>query len=177
MKRTSVRVFPRIIPAAGLALLLLGAACSRETRVEGTAVTPPNSPAGQAPRTLPQGTNDPEAAKTRLVELFGLCKTGGIKAAADYFVYRGPDKSREWKDTYSAAEPAERAAVEDGCARIKGYLDKSPEYTFGPVKVERESEGAWHVVEVSFGQGEAARRVTSAFLPVKGQFAVGDIDN
>ena len=178
MKRLIFAVFPRIILLAGLAVLLSGAACSGGTQTNGNAATTPNRPAAeQAIRTLPQGTDNPEAVKTRLTELFGLCKTNGINSAASYFVYRGPDKSREWKDTYRAADPAERAAVQDGCARIKGYLDKSQSYTFGPVKVEKESEGEWHVIEVSFKQEAEEKKVIFAFLPVKGQFAIGDIDN
>jgi hypothetical protein len=177
MKRMRAAVFSRVALAAGLAVLLSGAACSGGTETGGNAATPEPQPAPQASRTLPRGTDDPAAVKTRLVELFGLCKTKGINSAAAYFVYRGPDKSREWKDTYRAAAPAERAAVENGCARIKGYLDKSESYTFGPVKVEKEPEGDWHVIEVSFTKGNETKRVTFAFLPVKGQFAIGDIDN
>jgi hypothetical protein len=176
MKRMSAGVISRVVPVAALAVLLSGAACSGGTETSGNAATPQPPPAPQASRTLPQGTNDPAAVKTRLAELFGLCKTRGINSAASYFVYRGPDKSREWKDTYRAADSAERAAVEDGCARIKGYLDKSESYTFGPVKVEKEREGDWHVIEVSFTKGNETKRVTFAFLPVKGQFAIGDID-
>ncbi|HWS99162.1 MAG TPA: hypothetical protein VN256_02745 [Pyrinomonadaceae bacterium] len=177
MKKVSLAVFPRAVLGTTLAVLLSGAACSGGTPETGANSTTPNAPpAPQASRTLPRGTDDPAAVRTRLTELFGLCKTGGINSAASYFVYRGPDKSREWKDTYRAADPAERAAVQDGCARIKGYLDESQQHTFGPVKVEKESEGDWHVIEVSFKQGAATKKVTFAFLPVKGQFAVGDID-
>jgi hypothetical protein len=125
---------------------------------------------------LVSGTSNPEATKTRLAELFGLCKTGGTAAAAAYFVYRGPDKNREWKDTYRANDSADRAAVEEGCRRIKGYLDESEGYVFGAVKVEKEPEGQWHVVEVSFQQKGKTKKVLFAFLPLGGQFAVGDID-
>lgn len=125
---------------------------------------------------LSAGTGRRKPVKTRLTQLFGLCKAGNVSAAAGYFVYRGPDKNREWKDTYRAADAAERAAVQDGCARIKSYLDESRGHTFGPVKVERESEGEWRVVEVTFKQGAGTKRAIFAFLPVKGQFSIGDID-
>lgn len=125
---------------------------------------------------LSAGTGERKPVKTRLTELFGLCEAGDFDAAAGYFVYRGPDKGREWKDTYRAADASERAEVRAGCARIKSYLGESRGYTFGPVKVERESEGEWHVVEVTFRQDEATKRVIFAFLPVKGQFSIGDID-
>jgi len=125
---------------------------------------------------LPAHASERKPVKTRLTELFGLCKAGDSDAAAGYFVYRGPDESRKWKDTYRAEDAAERAEVKDACARIKSYLDESQGYTFGPVRVERESEGQWRIVEVSFRQGEETRRVLFAFLPVKGQFSIGDID-
>ena len=125
---------------------------------------------------LAAGTGERKPVRKRLTELFRLCKAGDFGAAAGYFVYRGPDKSREWKDTYRAADAAERAEVEDACARIKSYLDESQGYTLGPVKVERESEGQWHVIAVTFKQGAGRKRALFAFLPVKGQFSVGDID-
>ena len=125
---------------------------------------------------LSAGAGERRPVKTRLTELFGLCKAGDFGAAAGYFVYRGPDKNREWKDTYRAADAAERAEVQAGCARIKSYLDESRGHTFGPVKVERESEGEWHVIAVSFKRGAETKRAVFAFLPVKGQFSIGDID-
>ncbi len=125
---------------------------------------------------LSAGTAERKPVKKRLTELFGLCRAGDFSAVAGYFVYRGPDKAREWKDTYRAADAAERAEVRDACARIKGYLDESRGYSLGPVKVERESEGVWHVIAVTFKQGAETKRAIFAFLPVKGQFSIGDID-
>jgi hypothetical protein len=118
----------------------------------------------------------PVTVETRLTELFDLCKQGDMDAAASYFVYRGPDKSREWKDTFRASEPIEKAGVEEICRRIKGYLDESQGYVFGEVKVERESEGVWHALEVSFQKEGQSKKVIFAFLKIKGQFSIGDID-
>ena len=126
--------------------------------------------------TPPAAAGQRKPVKTRLTELFGLCRAGDTDAAAGYFVYRGPDEGRKWKDTYRAAEASERAQVRGACARIKGYLDESQGHAFGPVRVEREPEGEWRVVEVTFKQGAGTKRVIFAFLPVRGQFSVGDID-
>ncbi len=120
--------------------------------------------------------SDPEAVKARLTELFDLCRRDDLEAAAAYFVYRGPDKSREWKDVLNSHDSEERAAVESLCGRIKNYLDESDGYEFGAVKVEREREGEWHALEVSFRQGEQTKKAIFAFLLIKGQFAIGDID-
>ena len=121
---------------------------------------------------------EPEAVETRLTRLFDICKSNQFEDAASYFVYRGPDKSREWKDTLHADDPTEKGAAREICRRITGYLDESDSYSFGEVKVERESEGEWHALEVSFqlkGSG-GAKKAIFAFLNINGQFAIGDID-
>jgi hypothetical protein len=120
--------------------------------------------------------NSDERLKTRLTELFDLCQRDDLEAAAAYFVYRGPDKSREWKDVLNSHDAAEREAVESLCRRIKGYLDGSDSYQFGKVKVEREREGEWHALELSFERGDKTEIVIFAFLSINGQFAIGDID-
>ena len=117
-----------------------------------------------------------ETVQTRLTKLFDICRRGDADAAAAYFVYRGPDQSRKWKDTYRATDPLEKAEARDACQRIKGYLDASQGYEFGKVKVEREREGRWQVLEVSFREDGLIKKVLFAFLPIRGRFAIGDID-
>lgn len=126
--------------------------------------------------TPPADDSASEKVKTRLTELFRLCQSDDLEAAAAYFVYRGPDKSREWKDVFNASDSEERSAVESLCGRIKNYLDESDGYEFGAVKVEREREGKWHALEVSFPRGDQTKKAIFAFLLIKGQFAIGDID-
>lgn len=156
MKIKGLSFFPPLALLCGLLLLFS----------VGTLSTPLEQRSGVAAQTV----------KTRLIELFNLCRSGSADAAASYFVYRGADKSREWKDTFRAAAVDEKAEVADICRRIKGYLDASEGYSFGAVKVERESEGLWHVLEVSFRQGGQTKKVLFAFLRIKGRFAIGDID-
>jgi hypothetical protein len=117
-----------------------------------------------------------EALKTRLTEVFELCRSEDFAAAAAYFVYRGPDKNREWKDVLRASEAGEKAAVKALCRRIRSYLDDSDDHEFGRVKVKRESEGQWHALEVSFRRGEQTKKAIFAFLLIEEQFAIGDID-
>ena len=128
------------------------------------------NPQGQDPVT-------PEPVETRLTRLFDLCKSSKWEDAAAFFVYRGEDKTREWKDTLRGDDPAEKGAIREICRRITGYLDESSGYSFDGVRVERESEGEWHALEVSFQQGEKKKKVIFAFLLIKGQYAIGDIDN
>lgn len=166
MKSLSLNAFLRILSSGGLMFFL--ASCSMPEPRKSQALT--------HRQILEAYHAEAETVETRLTKLFDICKSGDTDAAAAYFVYRGPDKSREWKDTYRASDPFEKAEVKDICLRIKGYLDESERYQFGAVKVERESEGEWHALEVSFQQGGEVKKVTFAFLQIKGQFAIGDID-
>lgn len=121
--------------------------------------------------------NEPDTVEARLNQLFSICKNGEAERAASYFVYRGADKDRKWKDTLRASNAVEKAAAEEGCRRINGYRDKGQKYSFGKVQVEKESEGDWHVIEVSFTEGDETKKVEFAFLLINGQFAIGDIED
>ena len=157
MKPPGFYGFQRIVLLCGFALLLSGVS-------------------GSTPGKQQRRSGAAQKVKSRLVKVFGLCRSGNAGEAAAYFVYRGADKSREWKDTFRASDAAEKAEVGEVCRRIKGYLDKSEGYRFGEVKMEREREGVWHVLEVSFQQGGNIKKVLFAFLIIKGQFSIGDID-
>lgn len=130
----------------------------------------------QAQRPLQGSAKKGEAVKRRLLELFGLCSANRAVAAAAYFVYRGPDGSRKWKDTLNPAVADERRDAADICLRIKGYLDASRDYEFRTFHVEREPEGKWNVWEVWFRQGDGTKKVIFAFLSIKGCYSIGDID-
>jgi hypothetical protein len=164
----SALIFLRVILLAGFATLPL-AACSSNAAATGSMT------AKVIESETPEEA-EPATVETRLTELFDLCRNGDVDEAAAYFVYRGPDKSREWKDTFRASDPLERAGVKELCRRITGYLDESEAYVFGEVKVERESEGVWHALEVSFQKEDKSKKVIFAFLKIKGRFAIGDID-
>lgn len=158
-----------------LMVILSGASCSTQTKA-GDATSSRLASPSKLTSSL-TSANDPVPVETRLSELFGFCKGDQIEAATPYFVYRGEDKAREWKDTFHADNAVERGAARDICLRIKNYLDENQGYSFGAVKVEKESEGEWHALEVTFEQGRDKRKkVIFAFLLIKGRYAIGDID-
>lgn len=167
--------FGSTVLASLLMLLSVPAYLSRENA---NASAASYSTLGQKKKKLtpPSKRNNSEEVKARLTELFDLCRRDDLDAAAAYFVYRGPDDSRKWKDVYHASDSMERAEVKDICLRIKSYLDTSDGYEFGAIKVEREREGEWHALEVSFRQGNEKKKAIFAFLRIKGRFAIGDID-
>lgn len=159
-------------------LLILFASCASNVPAtnSASATTASYSTPEQKNPTPTADASDPETVEARLTDLFDLCRRDDLEAAAAYFVYRGPDKSREWKDVLNSRDSEERSAVESICQRIKGYLDESDGYQFGAVKVEREREGEWHALEVSFQRGDKVKKAIFAFLLIKGQFSIGDID-
>jgi hypothetical protein len=179
MKKESFSPLPlfsgSLLLAGLLSLLVAASASTQSASVTGRDHSPPMQ---QQPVALQsQETKEPDTVETRLTELFELCRNDRQDEAAAYFVYRGPDKKREWKDTLRASDPVEKAAAGEICRRIKNYLDESQYYRFGEVKVERESEGEWHALEVSFEKDAQTKKATFAFLLVKGRYAIGDIDD
>lgn len=174
---SSPTVCPRPILIIACAVILFAACASKlpATKSAQATITDRLTPV-QEEKKPTQSEGDTETVETRLTELFDICRNDDADAAPAYFVYRGPDKSREWKDTFRASDAVEKAGAGELCRRIKGYLDESEGYLLGAVKVERESEGEWHAIEVSFQQSGEVKKVIFAFLLVKGRFAVGDID-
>jgi hypothetical protein len=186
MKRRNLSTLSTLLRGmtlAGLSVFLLAACGSNAPttngngNANGNATAAGNSAPEQKKSPSQAGTTSPDAVKTRLGELFDLCKKGDAETAAAYFAYRnGPDKAREWKDTLRATDPTEKAAAAEGCRQIQSFLDPSQEHSFGSVRVEKESEGQWHIIEVTFKQGDRTKIVSFAFLPINGQFVLGDID-
>jgi hypothetical protein len=160
-------------------VMLMLASCASSVQTSGSkkgGATAANSSTQQQSLSPADTGVEPAPVETRLTELFGYCQSDNLDMAAPYFVYRGPDKAREWKDTLRADNPVDKGAVREICRRIKGYLDEGQSYSFGEVKVERESEGEWHALEVTFQRGDKTQKATFAFLLIKGQFSIGDID-
>lgn len=113
----------------------------------------------------------------RLEALFTLCKAGDFGATAEYWVYRGPDKARKWKDVLNAKDPDEAAEAFEMCKRINYLLENYDGYTFGEYQVEKEYEGAFYILQTIFTkEGKDPKKVYFAFLMVKGKLAIGDID-
>lgn len=117
-----------------------------------------------------------ERVKQALLRVFDLCKVSDYSRLAGYFVYRGPEKRREWKDVYDASNEKEMRKVELLSAQICGYLEMHDSYEFVEFTMEKEPEGEWCVWKVAFNSEEKTTNVYFAFLKIKGNYAIGDID-
>ncbi|MES2774116.1 MAG: hypothetical protein V4722_08020 [Bacteroidota bacterium] len=111
---------------------------------------------------------------------FGDPKTLGVGTfykAAPYIVYRGEtDKARRWKDIANYSNPEEKKGVDEVCYRINQTVNQDSAYKFVKYFTEKESEGTWHIMVVSFIRKGVAKQAAFAFLKIKGKFALGDID-
>ena len=65
-----------------------------------------------------------------MLTLFSLCKSEKYSQAGSYFVYRGNDEQRKWKDVYNVNDEEEKLMVEIECKRINDYLAKNNTYKF-----------------------------------------------
>jgi len=120
-------------------------------------------------------------------ELLGICKNvdfadpktislGTFYKAAPYIVYRGEDKTRAWKDFANYANPDEKKGVDEICFKINNTINQDSSYKILKFHTEKESEGVWNIIEVSYNRKGMEKKALYAFLYIKGRFALGDID-
>lgn len=135
--------------------------------------------AGAPPPRAQEGAPTPRGGaevKADLGRLFAACKAGRHAEAARYFIYRGPEKNREWLDVYRGGDPGERREVAQMCRPIVALLAQSERAEFARFSEEDEGEGRWRVWELIFHKGERRCAVRFGLLRARGRYAVGDVD-
>jgi hypothetical protein len=106
-----------------------------------------------------------------------VTKLGTFYKAAPYIVYRGDDKKRTWKVMSDYTNEYEKRGVDDICERINRTANQdSSGYKIIKYFTEKESEGTWHVLMVSYKKKGAEKTATFAFLKIGNRFGLGDID-
>ena len=128
-----------------------------------------------------------QVAKT-LHELLLICRSvnfadpkvkqfGTFYKAAPYIVYRGDDKKRAWKVMSDYTNEYEKRGVDDVCERINRTANQdSSGYRITKYFTEKESEGTWHVLTVSYKKKGVEKTAAFAFLKIGNRFGLGDID-
>jgi len=106
-----------------------------------------------------------------------VTKLGTFYKAAPYVVYRGDDKKRAWKTMSDYTNEYEKKGVDDVCERINrtANLDSNG-YKIIKYFTEKESEGTWHVLTVSYKKKGVEKTASFAFLKIGNRFGLGDID-
>jgi hypothetical protein len=120
-------------------------------------------------------------------ELITICKTVDLKdpkvvkygtfyQAAPYIIYRGKNNRRQWKDFVDYTNEEEKKEVDNICQKINNTVNQDSSYKILQYLTKRESEGMWHVLIVSYMKNGVVKHTAYAFLKVKGEFGLGDID-
>jgi hypothetical protein len=132
-------------------------------------------------------TDSLQLAKT-LHELLTICRTvdftdpkvrelGTFYKAAPYIVYRGDDKNRAWKVFADYTKADEKKGVDEVCERINRTANQdSSGYKIVKYFTEKESEGTWHILMVTYKKKAVEKTTAYAFLKIGNKFGLGDVD-
>jgi hypothetical protein len=131
-------------------------------------------------------TDSTVVAKT-LKSLLSVCKnvdfadpetteSGMFYKAATYILYRGSNKKRAWKDFANYSNGEERNDVDAVCTRINESVNRDSSYKIVKYVTQKESEGIWHVLMVSYTKNGIEKKAAFAFLKIGSRFGLGDID-
>jgi hypothetical protein len=131
-------------------------------------------------------TDSAAVAKT-LKSLLSVCKNvdfadpkttklGTFYKAAPYIIYQGNDKKRAWKVFANYNNAEEKKGVGDICIRINESVNRDSSYKIVKYVTNKESEGVWHVLMVSYQKKGTQKNAAFAFLKIGKRFGLGDID-
>ncbi len=101
---------------------------------------------------------------------------GTFYKAAGYVVYRGDDKGRAWKTFANYKNADEKKGVDEVCAKINQTVNQDNNYKITKYSTEKESEGVWHILYVSYKKNGAKKNALFAFLKIGNHYGLGDID-
>ena len=106
-----------------------------------------------------------------------VSQLGIFYKAAPYVVYRGDDKKRAWKVMSDYTNAYEKKGVDDICERINRTANQdSSGYKIIKYFTEKESEGTWHILIVTYKKKEVEKTAAYAFIKIGNKFGLGDID-
>jgi len=117
------------------------------------------------------------ACKTTVPEDPLIKTLGRFYKAAAYIVYRGADKTRTWKDFVQYDTKDERDETDGICKRVNRTVNlEGSSYSIVKYFTEKESEGTWHVLLISYKTDGIEKKAAFAFLKIGNRFGLGDID-
>ena len=106
-----------------------------------------------------------------------VSQLGIFYKAAPYIVYRGDDKKRAWKVFADYTNTDEKNGVNEVCYKINQTANQdSTGYKIVKYITEKESEGTWHILLVTYKKKNVEKTTAYAFLKIDNKFGLGDID-
>jgi hypothetical protein len=116
-----------------------------------------------------------EKIKTILIKLFEYCANDDYGNASKFLVYTGEDTTRRYTDVYDYSNENDKKEIVSLCREIKGIVENGGEFEFTQFTTKKETEGVWNTWLVEFQKG-SKKKAYFAFLKIKGNYALGDID-
>ena len=103
-------------------------------------------------------------------------KLGTFYKAAQHIIYQGNDEKRKWKSFANYRDAEDKKGVDQVCTRINESVNRDSSYTIVKYFTEKESEGIWHILMVSYKKKGIEKKSAFAFLKIGNRFGLGDID-
>ena len=130
---------------------------------------------------------DSAKVAARLIELLSICRNvdfsdpktsslGLFYKAAPYIVYQGDDKTRKWKSVADYSKVDEKKQVDNICTEINQSVNQDTAYRITGFETNKESEGVWNIIHVSYKKKDKTRNISFAFLKIGDTYGLGDID-
>jgi hypothetical protein len=137
--------------------------------------------------TLPLKAQDSAKVANTLHKLVTICKNvdfgdpktlelGTFYKAAPFIAYQGSDDKRKWKDAANYQNVKEKEQVDQICFKINQSVNQDSSYRIVAYRKEKESEGEWHVLRLSYVKKGKERNAVFAFLKIGEKYLLGDID-
>lgn len=120
--------------------------------------------------------NDP-GIKQHLKDVVELLKKlsgeNDVQQLYSHIVYSGEaDKENRWKRTIDPSKEEDVVSAKRMMDKLKNGFSNCDKINYGDVRIEKESEGVWHVISTTCG----TQKHTYAFLKINNIFVLGDID-
>lgn len=103
-------------------------------------------------------------------------KFGTFYKVAPYIVYQGKNLNRKWKDSCNYLLDEDKLGVDEICFKLNRTINKADTFIIEKYSTEKESEGVWHVLTISFNLKGRNKIMQFAFLKPRNTFLLGDID-
>jgi hypothetical protein len=118
-----------------------------------------------------------QSIRTQMDRLLAACVASDKTALAGLLLYRGADTAAHFTRTLDLTHPDEAKYLEGMLTRIQGWLATDNRPTYGEIVESDQPNGHWAAQQVIFGATTPDPKSRYfGFLPLNGQYFLGDID-
>lgn len=125
---------------------------------------------------LAKDINDPNVKqhlKDAVEKLKRLVAANDDQQLYSNMVYKGEnDKENRWRRTINPSNPDDVESARRMMEKLKAGFAKCEVINYGDIRIEKESEGVWYVINTTCG----GQKHTYAFLKINNVYTLGDTD-